>query len=157
MPWDDRHEGVQRKVWLPEPVNTAVEKLAASQNQAISATLRELIQAGLRDETRNEAAVQQVTEILADVLQPLVTRVDHLERLIFFIAQNTAAERVTAEKRGEAVAQERFPDHPERAAEAVRLARGEIQMLVHDRIRKALRGRNPIRTELQGEEEEEEA
>lgn len=137
---EDRHEGVQRKVWMPESLNTAVEKLAASTGQPISATLRELISAGLHADAQTAMATEQVTEMMASALAPVVSRIDHLERLIFFIAQNTAYTAVAGERAGQAAAAKLFPNDPERAEEELRSARGEIMGIVHERIRKALRG-----------------
>ncbi|MCL4351167.1 MAG: hypothetical protein M1318_00740 [Firmicutes bacterium] len=140
MPTDDRHEGVQRKVWMSETLNTTVEKLAASTNQSISAVLRQLISAGVQSEAQNEVMVQKMADAITAALMPSVSRVDHLERLTFFIAQNTAAERVAAEKGGELKAKSNFPNDPEKAHEMLMTARGEIKMMASERVRKALRG-----------------
>ncbi len=143
MPNDDRHEGVQRKVWMSETLNTTVEKLAASTNQSISAVLRQLISAGVQSEAQNEVMAQKMAEAITAALMPLTSRVDHLERLNFFIAQNTAAERVAAEKGGEAAVKRNFPNDPEKAHEVLMAARGEIKMMANERVKKALRGPKP--------------
>lgn len=155
MPTEDRHEGVQRKVWMPESLNTAVEKLAAAAGQPISATLRELITAGLHADAHTAMATEQIAEMVASALAPLVSRIDHLERLIFFTAQNAAYTAVVNERAGQAAAAKMFPNDPDRAAEWMQGVQGEIRGLVHERVRKALRGSNPVRNLREPAEDEE--
>ncbi len=140
---DSRHEGVQRKVWMPEDMNTTVEMLAASGRKPVSAVMRELMAAGLQSEAQNTVVAQQMADAITTALTPLLTRIDHLERLVFYTAESAgmAAENLvySAQKQG----QKLHPDDPEQAAEVVKNTIGRYQSMTHEKIRKALRGPKP--------------
>ncbi len=142
---EDRHEGVQRKVWMPESMNQAVEKLAASTGQPISATLRNLIAGGLA----KDADLSNITAMVEALLQPVMSRLDHMERLLFFIAQNTAFSVAATEDGARAQARRNHPDDAEAAAQSFDSAIGKLQGLTHERIRKALKGPRPTTEEWQ--------
>ncbi len=147
MAEDSRHEGVQRKVWMPDDMNTTVEMLAASGRKPVSAVMRELMAAGLQSEAQNEAMVLKMAEAITTALMPVMSRLEHLERLVFYTAESAglAAENLvySAQKQG----QKLHPDDPEQAAEVVKNTIGRYQGMTHEKIRKALRGPKPKLTE----------
>ncbi len=128
--------GVQIKVWLPEEIYSVVRELAAATTEGnVSEVVRGLIADGLQKDAHQQAAQESVKSV--------TSALDHLERLVFFIAQNTAAERVAAEKGGALKAKSSFPNDPEKAHEILMAGRGEIKMMANERVRKALHGPKP--------------
>lgn len=143
MPAEDRHDGVQRKVWIPESLNQTVEKLAASSGISISGVLRQLIADGLHREAQSEAATAQIIDMLSSALQPLASRIDHLERLLFYTAQSAGIMAVNLEVSAKQQAQKAFPNDPDRAEDVAQSTVGKMQKMAHERLNKALRGPRP--------------
>lgn len=135
------NEGTQIRTWIPDDQYSIIREFAAARQVSISQIVRELIATGFQNDAQQQAA--------KDALKSVTSSLDHLERLIFFIAQNASYTAVSGEKSGEAAAVKLYPHNPEQAAEAIQIARGEIMGIVHERIRKALRGPKP---KLEGED-----
>ncbi len=129
------NNGTQIRAWIPDDQYGVIRELAAARQVSISQIVRELIAAGLQDDAHQQAAQES--------LKAVTSALDHLERLLFFTAQNSAYSAVSAERAGEAAAAKLFPNNSERAAEAVESTRGKIMGIIHERIRKALRGPKP--------------
>ena len=151
MAEDSRHEGVQRKVWMPESMNTTVEMMAASASKPVSAVMRDLMAAGLQGEAHSEAALQHTAEVLVGILEPLLSRIDHIERLTYFIAENTAFVFASTESTMQLQAKRMHSDDADAASQSLATGMGRLQGIAHERIRKALRARKPKVEELEGD------
>lgn len=90
--------GVQIKVWLPEEIYSVVRELAAATTEGnVSEVVRGLIAGCLQKDAHQQAAQESVKTV--------TSALDHLERLTFLIAQNTAYTAVSGEKSGESGSQ----------------------------------------------------
>ncbi len=131
--------GTQIRTWVPDDQYGVIRELAAARQVSISQVVRDLIVSGLETDGQRQA--------LDRSLQQVTSAIDHLERLTFFAAQEAAFSAIVNEKNYEALGQREAPGDPDEAAAIAKRFIGKIQGLVHERIRKALRGPNRLRKE----------
>ncbi len=133
----DRHEGVQVKIWLPENTYSIIRELAAAHTDGnVSQAIRTLLQRGLQKDALDSAA--------AEAMEAVTSALDHLERLLFFAAQQAALTAVGQEQSARMATRQAAPNDPERAQRLFDAAVGELQKIAHERLRQALHGRNPV-------------
>lgn len=130
------HSGVQIKIWLPESTYSVVRELAAAHTDGnVSEAVRILLKRGIAKDALDIAAQA--------VIDRVTSQLDHLERLMYFAALESArtAEGIDAAT----VASGAKPEAVAKTLEARKLR-------AISRIRKALQGRNPARSD--GDEDE---
>jgi len=136
--------GVQIKVWLPEEIYSIIRELAAATTEGnVSEVVRSLIADGLQKDAQQQAAQESVKSV--------TSALNHLERLTYFIAENTAFSVAATETSAQSQAQRQHADNPEEAAQALATAIGKLQGIAHERIRKTLRGPKPKLTEKEAD------
>ena len=151
----DRHDGVQIRVWLEDKPYSLIREMAAAQHTSVSQIVRDLVSAGMQRNVDIDGVtaplVDAVTAASTAQVQPLIeqqhtlsSQIAHLERLVFFIAQNTAFSLAATEDGARAQSRRNHPDDAEAAAQSFNSAIGKLQGLAHERINKALKGSRPI-------------
>ena len=131
------NSGVQVKVWLPDEVYSVVRELAAAHTDGnVSQAIRTLLQRGLQKDALDSAA--------AEALEAVTSALDHLERLVFFTAQQAALTAVGQEQSARMATRQAAPNDPERAQRLFDTAVGELKKIAHERLHQALHGRNPV-------------
>ena len=122
------HSGVQIKIWLPESTYSVVRELAAAHTDGnVSEAVRILLKRGIARDALDIAA--------QEVIDRLTSQLDHLERLTYFAAVESArtADGIDAAT----IDSGATPDAVKKALEGRRLH-------AIARLRKALQGRNPV-------------
>lgn len=139
--------GVQIKVWLPESIYATVRELAAAHTDGnISQAVRVLLQRGLERDALDNAA--------EEVIQRVTSQLDHLERLTYFAAQQAGTAAVGQEEVLRVNLQRAHKGEPAEQVEKIAECGLEtVRSIVTDRLRKALRGRNPINGEEDHDED----
>jgi len=128
--------GVQIKIWLSESTYSVVRELAAAHTDGnVSEAVRILLKRGIAKDALDIAA--------QEVIDRLTGQLDHLERLMYFAALESAR---TAE--GIDAATVDSGAKPEAVAKM--LEARKLRAIA--RLRKALQGRNPARSD--GDEDE---
>ncbi|NMP24357.1 ribbon-helix-helix protein, CopG family [Sulfobacillus harzensis] len=142
---DTEHPGdTQIRTWVPNNQYAVIRELAAARQVSVSQIVREMIGAGLETDGQRQA--------LDQALHQVTSALDHLERLTFFAAQEAAFAAIVQEKNYEVLGQREAPGNPDEAAAITKRFVGKIQGLVHERIRRALRGPNAVRKEMSRDE-----
>jgi len=134
------HSGVQIKIWLPESTYSVVRELAAAHTSGnVSEAVRILLKRGIAKDALDVAA--------QEVIDRVTSQLDHLERLMYFAALESArtAEGIDAAT----VASGAKPEAVEKMLETRKLR-------AIARLRKALQGRNPALS-VNGETDEDAA
>jgi hypothetical protein len=139
---DDRHLGIQVRTWVPEDQFSIIRELAAGRQVSVSQIVRDLIATGLETDGQRQA--------LDQALHRVTSALDHLERLLFFSVQANAFLLVSKEQDYRAIAGQKLAG-PKEASELAAEWIGEIRGVAHERIRKALRGPNQLRKEVEDE------
>lgn len=135
------HNGTQIRTWVPDDQYGVIRELAAARQVSVSQIVRELIARGIE------------SQVDSDSLREIKSALDHLERLMFFAAQEAAFAAIVYEKNYEVLGQREAPGDPDEAAAITKRFIGKIQSLVHERIRKVLRGPNQLRKETETTDE----
>jgi hypothetical protein len=137
MSHDVEHpESTQIRTYVPDDQYGVIRELAAARRVSISQIVRELIAAGLQKDALDSAA--------AEAMETVTSALDHLERLLFFAAQQAALTAVGQEQSARMATRQAAPNDPERAQRLFDAAIGELQKIAHERLRQALHGRNPV-------------
>jgi hypothetical protein len=134
---DAEHPGdTQIRTWIPDDQYAVIREMAAARQVSVSQIVRELIARGMEQDA-GAASVRQV-----------LTALDHLERLVFFAAQQAAVAATWDQEGYRSATRQKLPDDPDRAAALAEQMIGKMQGIAHERLRKALRGPNPVRKEV---------
>lgn len=99
--------GVQVRIWLPDEVYSVVRELAGAHTDGnVSHAIRTLLQRGLQKDALDSAA--------AEAMETVTSALDHLERLVFFTAQQAALTAVGQEQSARMATRQTAPNDPER-------------------------------------------
>ena len=129
------HDGIQIKVWLPESMYSTVRELAAAHTDGnMSQAVRVLLQRGLEKDALEEAAQAVVDRV--------TSQLDHLERLAYFAAVESASATEHLVGLTTSVAQQESTD-PAVAKKRLDAAMERIRSRATERLTKALHTNSP--------------
>ncbi len=129
--------GTQIKIWLPESMYSTVRELAAAHTDGnISQAVRVLLQRGLERDALDNAA--------AEVVHRVTSQLDHLERLLYFTAQQAAMDFASTERTTEITAKQMAGQDAAKAQAIVDRTMAYLRETATERVRRALRERNPV-------------
>lgn len=157
---DMEHGGsTQIRTWIPDDQYGVIREMAAGKHVSISQVVRDLIGTGLTcDAARGagdllakqlEGAVATLRAAVTEAAKPVSqsadnigSALDHLERLMFFVAQTAAFISVINESTIEQQLRRLRPD-PDAADDLVNSWRGKHIKIAEERVSKSLRGPKP--------------
>jgi hypothetical protein len=129
--------GVQIKLWLPESIYSVVRELAAATDGNVSEAVRILLKRGIGKDALDIAA--------QEVIDRVTSQLDHLERLVYFAALESAR---TADGIDDAT----IDSGAKRETVAKMLETRKLRAIT--RLRQALHGRNPVLSATEETDEE---